>query len=131
MGVRAGRAHGSPQARLRSSRRRPALVTATPPAAARRLDAFTWQLWVAVVLTMLGVGALVWGVELATWNIEAGMEPFREYMWYAFGFPLFVSDGPTEFCWAWAGSGWPLASVAGWPLASAPARACTARMAAR
>lgn len=53
-------------------------------------SAFTWQLWLATGGTMLAVGLLAWGVELATHNLEPGVQPFQQTVWEALGFPIFV-----------------------------------------
>ena len=58
----------------------------------RFMDALSWEVWVALVVTSLGVGALIWAAEVATQNARAAPAALQATCWDALGRPTQARD---------------------------------------
>jgi hypothetical protein len=56
------------------------------------MSAFTWQLWLAIVCTMLGFGVVLWGVETCAWHNRPSKdnrpEGLPRHIWMSLGRPM-------------------------------------------
>lgn len=49
------------------------------------MDALSWEVWLALVLTSLGVGALIWATEVSTQYAAASPSALQATCWDALG----------------------------------------------
>ena len=68
-------------------------------------DAFSWQLWLAIVLTALAVGLVVWALERCRLmgpshpsSEKESLPTLRHHLWTSIGRPLGVSN-PALGCY--------------------------------